>query len=414
VPFNFSGFLPPLSQNLAFGLNRTIPIKFQLTDLDGSVITSLSAVTSLKVAPVLSGGGLGTPFNPTPSGGTGLQNDGTQYIFNWQTKGLAAGSYEILLALSDGSAKTKVVQLSANGKAGALLIDGSTTTAAVGSLLGGNIDVYVDNSNVDLTADELARIQDAVTAADAVTEPYGVAVTEVTDPTLADVTLNMDTTSAVGGYADGVLGCTTDSGQITVINGWNFYAGTVETQIGSGQYDFQTVVTHELGHALGLGHSADSASVMYASLNTGVVNRSLSVADLNVADTDNSACGLHVATPDARPIFVSPPVAPAWGGANGGIGKATRSPADAPGSPWWMLTTQKPLGVLPPDALGSDAISLAAKAVVESKDRAGTSTADAAVAHDGSWSQTGSIASLLATKRAARDTLFALGIQEPV
>jgi hypothetical protein len=119
--------------------------------------------------------------------------------------------------------------------------------------LGGDIDLYVDNTNGDLTADELARIQDAVTAVDAVTEPYGVVVQEVTDPTLADITLNMDTTSAVGGYADGVLGCTTDIGQITIINGWNFYAGSDPTQIGSGQYDFQTVVTHELGHALGLG-----------------------------------------------------------------------------------------------------------------------------------------------------------------
>jgi hypothetical protein len=34
--------------------------------------------------------------------------------------------------------------------------------------------------------------------------------------------------------------------QITIINGWNFYAGSDATQIGSAQYDFETVVTHEL------------------------------------------------------------------------------------------------------------------------------------------------------------------------
>jgi hypothetical protein len=66
-------------------------------------------------------------------------------------------------------------------------------------------------SDAALAFTAAAGIQDAVAAADAVTEPYGVAVTEVTDPTLADVTLNMDTTSAVGSYAAGVLGCTTDA-----------------------------------------------------------------------------------------------------------------------------------------------------------------------------------------------------------
>jgi hypothetical protein len=297
VPINFSGFLPPLNQNMAFALNRTIPIKWQLTDVNGAPITSPSAVTSLQVAPVNADGSLGTPSNPTPAGGTSLRNDGSQYVFNWQTKGLTAGTYEIVLTLADGTQHTKVVQLTKNGSsAGLTTVATGGTGSTAGALLGGDVDVYVDNTNGDLTADEQARIQDAVTAVDAVTEPYGVAVREVSDPTQADVTLNMDTTSAVGGAAQGVLGCTTDAGQITVINGWSFYAGSDPTQIGAGQYDFQTVVTHELGHALGLGHSTDSTSVMYATLNTGAVQRSLTAADLNVPDSGTGgACGLHAA-----------------------------------------------------------------------------------------------------------------------
>jgi hypothetical protein len=298
VLYCFSGFLPPLNKNMSYNLGRTIPIKFQLCDVNGALITSLSAVSSLQIQALDSKGNpVGAPFNPTPAGNTALRNDGSQYIFNWQTKGLTAGSYEILLTLADSTVKTVVIQLTTNhSSAGLTTVSGGGTGAAPGGLLGGNVDLYVDNGNGYLTADEMARIQDVVTAVGGVTAPYGVAVTEVTDPTLADVTLNMDTTSAVGGYADGVLGCTTDAGRITIITGWNFYAGSDATQIRLAQYDFQTVVTHELGHALGLGHSSVSTSVMYATLNMGTVNRSLAIADLNVPDSDTTgACGLHAA-----------------------------------------------------------------------------------------------------------------------
>jgi streptogramin lyase len=289
VHYGFSGFLAPLNSNLAFGLGRTVPIKFQLPSYTGYV-SSLSAVTSLQIL-----NSLGTDVL-AGTGKTALRYDpsANQFVANWQTKGLPAGMYMVTLVLADGTTYTKSVQLSTNGSGAALLVDGtSAATTATGALLGGNIELYVDNSNGDLTPDELARIQDAVTAVDAVTERYGVAVEVVTDPSQADVTLNMGTTSAVGSYANGVLGCTTDAGQLTIISGWNFYAGSDATQIGSTQYDFQTVVTHELGHALGLGHSADSTSVMYATLNTGTVNRILTTIDLNVPDTDAGACGLH-------------------------------------------------------------------------------------------------------------------------
>jgi hypothetical protein len=294
VDYKFSGFLSPLSQGLTYAVNRTIPIKFTLSDYNGNAITSLSAVSSLQIAPIVNGVP-GSPFSPASTNNQGLQYSGGQYQFNWQTKGLAAGSYQIVLKLADGTTQTKTVQLTAGGSSAGLVTDGSGGTATAGALLGGEADLYVDNSNGNLTSDELARIQDAVNSIDTTIAPYGVVINEVSDPTQANVTLNMNTTSSLGGVAQGVLGCTTDADQVTMIQGWSWYAGADPTQVGAGQYDFETAVMHELGQVLGLGHSSSSSSVMYASLATGTANRALTAADLNVPDSDGGPCALHAA-----------------------------------------------------------------------------------------------------------------------
>jgi virginiamycin B lyase len=296
VDYQYSGFLPPLSNGLAFEVNRTIPIKFTLSDGNGNAITSLSAVTSLQIQALdANGNPVNAPFNPTSTNNQGLQNTGGQYLFNWQTKGLAAGSYQIVLKLADGTTQTKRISLTAGGSSAGLVTDGSGGTATAGALLGGEVDLYVDNSNGDLTSDELARIQDAVSSIDATIAPYGVTIVAVSDPTQANVTLNMNTTSSLGGAAQGVLGCTTDADQVTMIQDWNWYAGSDPTQVGAGQYDFETAVIHDLGHVLGLGHSSDSSSVMYSTLTAGIANRTLVTADLNIPDDDSGSCALHAA-----------------------------------------------------------------------------------------------------------------------
>jgi hypothetical protein len=295
--YTFRGFLPPLSNGLAFAVNRSIPVKFQLTDTNGNAVTSLNAITSLQIQALdANGNPVGAPFAPVSSNNQGLQYNGGQYLINWQTKNVSAGSYEIVLKLNDGTTHySKPIQLTAGGSAAGLVTGSSGGTATAGALLGGEVDLYVDNSNGDLTSDELARIQDAVNAVDATIAPYGVVITEVSDPTQANVTLNMNPTSALGGVTQGVLGCTTDADQVTMIQGWGWYAGSDPTQIGAGQYDFETAVMHELGHVLGLGHSSSSTSVMYATLATGISNRALVAADLNVPDSDSGPCALHAA-----------------------------------------------------------------------------------------------------------------------
>ncbi|MCB1046572.1 MAG: matrixin family metalloprotease [Calditrichaeota bacterium] len=58
---------------------------------------------------------------------------------------------------------------------------------------------------------------------------------------------------------------------------WHTGAGVAP----SGSYDLQSVVLHELGHALGLGHSGTSSAVMFATLPDGVNKRVLQPDDLD-------------------------------------------------------------------------------------------------------------------------------------
>ena len=214
-------------------------------------------------------------------------------------------------ALLDVSGDSQVIgsivvdRLTLNGDAGSSLsADGSVSTAegVAGELLAGDLYVYVNDPDGLFTADELARIQDAITSMNPLRAPYNVVITQVDAATSdqANVIIDIGTSTAAGGYADGVLGCETTltgSSEITLVQGWNWYNGTDSTSVGSDQFDFQTVVTHELGHALGLGHNPDGSSVMYSSLATGAARRTLTVTDLNIPDPGTGADGLHAAIP---------------------------------------------------------------------------------------------------------------------
>jgi hypothetical protein len=198
-----------------------------------------------------------------------------------------------LLSMSGNAALTSALDVGTLNLSGNVALtqtatggDGSGDTSGIANtLLAGNLTVYINDPTGLFTADELARIQDAVNAWDAILAPYNVTVAEVNDPTLANIVIDTRSASACGDAASGVLGCyNAPNGEITLIQGWNWYAGSDASKIGASQYDFETTVLHELGHALGLGGSTNPSSPMYETLASGAALRTVTTQDLNIPD----------------------------------------------------------------------------------------------------------------------------------
>jgi hypothetical protein len=189
----------------------------------------------------------------------------------------------------------------------------SDTAAADNQLLGslsdlrtGTIWVSVNNSSGNVTAAEQARIQDALIALNSELGPYGVHLVEAAPGQQSNSTIQInlvDSTDA-GGVAEGILGEYVFGRPITIVQGWNWYTGADASGIQSGQYDFQSVVMHELGHFLGFDHSSDSASVMSEALPAGVAHRTLTAGDLALISHEAGTAGTTGTA--VAPIVVSP------------------------------------------------------------------------------------------------------------
>ena len=111
---------------------------------------------------------------------------------------------------------------------------------------------------------------------------------------------------------------------IKINDAYTWYAaGSLSTA----EFDLQSVVLHELGHWLGLGHDEDDQAVMYAQMATGIVKRALFENDLQgIAALYPCAAGA-TCNPEApaEPSFIPDPILASTPGAAND--PATQQPA---------------------------------------------------------------------------------------
>lgn len=116
VVYNYSEVLPPLKTDGSsrFKLGSTIPVKFQLMDVEGNYATYAAA--KIYIAKIV-----GCMVGPEVKGvSTSASTEGNlfrynykdnHYIFNLNTKLLSEGTYQIRIDLGDGSTNTVIVTL---------------------------------------------------------------------------------------------------------------------------------------------------------------------------------------------------------------------------------------------------------------------------------------------------------------
>jgi hypothetical protein len=107
VSFAWSGFLQPINNDNSsvFKLGSTVPTKFQLTGPSAGISDLVAKIYIAKVSNAV----VGQEIEPISTSAATVGNlfrcgdpGCSQYIFNWGTKGLTTGTYQIRVDMGDG------------------------------------------------------------------------------------------------------------------------------------------------------------------------------------------------------------------------------------------------------------------------------------------------------------------------
>ena len=115
VSYSWSGLLGPVNADgsSVFKAGRTVPVQFALTGASAAVTNASASFSYAKMSLGVTGTVLENPTLPAPTAGKAFQYDPAtgQYQYNWSTKGLTAGTYQVSVDLGDGVTHRTLVSL---------------------------------------------------------------------------------------------------------------------------------------------------------------------------------------------------------------------------------------------------------------------------------------------------------------
>jgi hypothetical protein len=115
VQYAWSGILQPINADGSsiFKLGRTVPVKFQLTGASAGISNAVATLSVAKVSSNITGTYVEAVSTSAATTGNTFRYDSTsgQYIFNLSTSNLSTGTWQLLIDLHDGAARTVEISL---------------------------------------------------------------------------------------------------------------------------------------------------------------------------------------------------------------------------------------------------------------------------------------------------------------
>jgi hypothetical protein len=112
--YTWSGLLQPINRDgtSVFKAGSTVPVKFQLTGISAGITNAVARLSYWRVGASSGAVNEAVSTSAADSGNTFRYDAPSKtYLFNWSTKGLMAGTYQISLDLGDGLTRTVTVGL---------------------------------------------------------------------------------------------------------------------------------------------------------------------------------------------------------------------------------------------------------------------------------------------------------------
>jgi endonuclease G len=111
VAYTWSNLLAPVQAGGVYKLGRTLPIKFQLTGASAGITNAVVKLVVLKVNDSVAGNPMDVESTSAATTGNLFRYENGEYVFNLNTAGLSAGTYQLQVDMGDGVLRTVNISL---------------------------------------------------------------------------------------------------------------------------------------------------------------------------------------------------------------------------------------------------------------------------------------------------------------